>query len=112
MPQAAVTITANRRAWDQPVPDDEYRREEGKLDQQSKYKITPEYKVLNEEGPHHQRLFTVGVYIEGKLLSTGKGGSKKEAEENGIVTSKMTKKIRVKMSLSLIFSSEYLSFEI
>ena len=48
---------------------------------QDKYKKLPVYKVLREEGPEHKRLFTVGVFFEGKKLATGKGRSKKIAEE-------------------------------
>lgn len=43
---------------------------------------TPKYEVLEEEGPDHQKMFTIGVYSKGKLLGRGKGASKKEAEQN------------------------------
>ncbi len=43
--------------------------------------VTPDYRVLGESGPDHQRRFTVGVYTNDKLLGQGNGGSKKEAEE-------------------------------
>lgn len=42
----------------------------------------PRYEVLVEEGPDHKKVFTVGVYSRGKHLGTGKGSSKKEAEQN------------------------------
>ena len=42
----------------------------------------PKYEVLEEEGPDHQKMFTIGVYSKGKVLGTGKGLSKKEAEQN------------------------------
>lgn len=42
----------------------------------------PRYEVLVEEGPDHKKTFTVGVYSKGKHLGTGKGTSKKEAEQN------------------------------
>lgn len=42
----------------------------------------PRYEVLEEEGPDHKKTFTVGVYSKGKHLGTGKGTSKKEAEQN------------------------------
>ncbi len=47
---------------------------------QEKYKILPKYVVLKEEGPAHNKKFTVGVYLEDKLISVGEGGSKQEAE--------------------------------
>jgi len=42
----------------------------------------PIYKTLKEEGPDHQKTFTIGVYINEQLLATDKGKSKREAEEN------------------------------
>ncbi len=43
-------------------------------------KTKPEYKILEEVGPPHNRLFRAGVYVDGKLAGTGSGHSKKEAE--------------------------------
>jgi ribonuclease III len=37
---------------------------------------------MEEEGPAHARLFTIGVFIKDKLVGEGKGKSKQEAEEN------------------------------
>lgn len=47
---------------------------------QAQSKITPLYKVLEESGPEHDKLFKVGVYINNRLLATGEGRSKQEAE--------------------------------
>jgi len=41
----------------------------------------PEYTVTGEEGPPHDRRFTVEVWIAGKLAARGEGGSKKAAEQ-------------------------------
>lgn len=41
---------------------------------------TPVYKVLNEEGPDHDKTFTVGVYVAGSMKGQGTGHSKQEAE--------------------------------
>ena len=41
----------------------------------------PLYKIVKSEGPDHAKVFTVGVYIEGKLASEGSGRSKNEAEK-------------------------------
>lgn len=49
---------------------------------QSEYKITPIYKVLDEEGPAHKREFRVGLFFNGELKSEGEGRSKQEAEAN------------------------------
>jgi ribonuclease-3 len=47
---------------------------------QERLKVTPTYKVLKEEGPAHQRIFTTGVYVGSKKIAEGKGPSKQEAE--------------------------------
>ena len=41
---------------------------------------TPVYQTLKEEGPDHDKKFTVGVYVGGKLKGTGVGHSKQEAQ--------------------------------
>jgi ribonuclease-3 len=41
----------------------------------------PRYAVLREEGPEHERRFTVEVHIGPQSLGTGSGRSKKEAEQ-------------------------------
>ncbi len=43
--------------------------------------ITPSYKVLKEEGPDHDKKFTVGVFLENDLIGTGEGKSKQDAEQ-------------------------------
>ena len=47
---------------------------------QSKFKVTPNYKVLEEKGPEHDRVFKVEVVIKGEKYETG-SGKKKEGEE-------------------------------
>lgn len=42
---------------------------------------TPEYKVIKEWGPDHDKNFKVGVYINNELIAQGEGSSKQEAEE-------------------------------
>lgn len=48
---------------------------------QAKFKITPTYKIVEEKGPEHDRIFQVIVIIKGKKYAMGTGKSKKEAEE-------------------------------
>jgi len=48
---------------------------------QAKLKLTPHYQIVEEEGPDHQKLFTAAVFFNQKEIATGKGSSKKEAEE-------------------------------
>jgi len=42
--------------------------------------ITPHYQILDEIGPDHAKIFTVGLYLEEELITTGKGSSKQEAQ--------------------------------
>ena len=48
---------------------------------QGKYNTTPLYKVVEEKGPEHKRIFKIAVYFKSKRLGIGVAGSKKEAEE-------------------------------
>lgn len=48
---------------------------------QARMHAAPIYKVLEEEGPSHAKIFTVGVYVKEQLHGQGKGRSKQEAEE-------------------------------
>lgn len=47
---------------------------------QSKDSATPIYKVVSEEGPDHDKVFTIGVYVDGKLKGKGVGPSKQAAQ--------------------------------
>lgn len=49
---------------------------------QDKLGITPMYKVLEQSGPDHARLFEIGVYLNNKLIAQGKGTSKQEGQES------------------------------
>ncbi len=49
---------------------------------QAQFKVTPVYEVIKEEGPDHDKKFTVGLHINGKQISTGMGSSKQKAEED------------------------------
>ena len=41
---------------------------------------TPVYSTLKEEGPDHDKIFTVGIYVGDKIMGTGTGHSKQEAQ--------------------------------
>lgn len=44
--------------------------------------VTPEYRVITEEGPDHNKSFTMGAYIGEELIAEGKGSSKQKAEQD------------------------------
>lgn len=44
--------------------------------------VTPSYKVLSESGPDHEKIFTVGVFLDSDLIADGHGASKQEAEQD------------------------------
>lgn len=42
---------------------------------------TPVYKVLEEVGPDHDKIFTLGVFVGDKLMGKGSGPSKQQAQQ-------------------------------
>lgn len=48
---------------------------------QARYQITPTYEIIKEEGPDHDKVFTVAVMLEDKVIGKGEGSSKQKAEE-------------------------------
>ena len=48
---------------------------------QRRFDVLPTYRVLHESGPDHQKLFEVKLAIKNKVFGTGRGRSKKEAEQ-------------------------------
>lgn len=40
-----------------------------------------EYRIIQEDGPDHSKIFQVGVFIDGALMGTGTGHTKKAAEQ-------------------------------
>lgn len=49
---------------------------------QASKRITPEYHIIEEFGPDHQKVFRAAVFLEQEKLAQGEGKSKKEAEED------------------------------
>jgi len=41
----------------------------------------PIYKIIEESGPDHAKMFKVGVYINNEFIAEGKGSSKQKAEQ-------------------------------
>jgi len=48
---------------------------------QHRYKNTPDYEVVKESGPDHDKMFTIEVRYGRKVLGKGSGHSKKKAEQ-------------------------------
>ena len=49
---------------------------------QSRRLNSPVYKVLGEFGPAHAKIFRIGAFVDGKIVSEGEGKSKSDAEED------------------------------
>ena len=47
---------------------------------QRKYKQNPEYYLIEEDGPDHEKKFIIGVRINKKILGRGEGPNKRSAE--------------------------------
>jgi ribonuclease-3 len=43
--------------------------------------MTPQYRVIEEVGPDHDKIFTLGVYVGDKLMGKGTGPSKQVAQQ-------------------------------
>jgi len=43
--------------------------------------VTPTYELMNQEGPDHDRVFTIGVFLRKEKVAEGRGQSKQEAEQ-------------------------------
>jgi ribonuclease-3 len=48
---------------------------------QEHFGVTPNYKVLRESGPDHNKTFVSGIYFGETLVAEGQGRSKQEAEQ-------------------------------
>jgi ribonuclease-3 len=43
--------------------------------------VTPTYQTMSQEGPDHDRVFTVGVFLRDEKVAEGNGRSKQDAEQ-------------------------------
>ncbi len=48
---------------------------------QSTHGVTPDYQLLNATGPDHKKEFEIAIYLDGKVIASAKGNSKKEAQQ-------------------------------
>jgi ribonuclease-3 len=53
--------------------------------------VTPEYKLLKDDGPDHNKNFVMGAYINGELIAEGTGSSKQKAEQEAATQALKTK---------------------
>jgi len=58
---------------------------------QEHHNMTPTYQTLGQEGPDHDRVFTVGVFIGSNKIAEGKGRAKQEAEQQAAEAGMMVK---------------------
>ena len=50
---------------------------------QAEYHVPPQYKVIHEEGPTHDRTFTIGILdISGNVIASSSAKNKKQAEQD------------------------------
>lgn len=49
---------------------------------QEKYKVSPDYRILDEVGPDHDKEYTSGVFLNNELVAKGTGRSKQDAEKD------------------------------
>lgn len=61
--------------------------------------VTPRYVVLNEEGPDHDKQFTLGLYSGDRLVSRGSGSSKQSAQQAAAKKALTTYKKREEVDL-------------
>lgn len=59
---------------------------------QDRLGFTPEYKIVAEFGPDHDKNFTMGAYIDGELIAEGTDSSKQKAEQNAAQAALKVKK--------------------
>lgn len=71
---ARTTDIIDKRLWQDPKS----RFQERAQDMTG---ITPSYQTLKEQGPDHDRTFTVGVFLGDQCIAQGEGRAKQEAEQ-------------------------------
>lgn len=60
--------------------------------------MTPQYRVIEEVGPDHEKIFTLGVYVGNELMGTGTGHSKQIAQQQAATAALQAYKTRQKNS--------------
>lgn len=75
------TLLADRAVLNSAQTDDNYKSALLEYAQRNALGI-PRYSVLKEEGPEHDRRFTIEVIVGNQTVGTGSGKSKKDAEQS------------------------------
>ena len=60
---------------------------------QSHYQSVPSYRIIKEEGPEHDKVFTLQVKINNKIMGIGTGKNKKSAQQDA--AKKACKKLEI-----------------
>lgn len=58
---------------------------------QERVGVTPSYRVIAENGPDHDKFFTIGIFFGDKKIAEGKGKSKQEGEQKAALAALETK---------------------
>lgn len=45
------------------------------------FRVPPSYRLVSESGPDHEKCFVTEISVDGKVLGTGEGKSKKQSEQ-------------------------------
>jgi ribonuclease-3 len=61
---------------------------------QGRFQTAPTYEVVEESGPPHDRTFVIAVRFDGRVLGTGEGKSKKEAEQQAAAMALQSPELR------------------
>ncbi len=48
---------------------------------QSTHGVTPDYQLVRATGPDHKKEFEIAIHLDGKVIASAKGNSKKEAQQ-------------------------------
>lgn len=59
---------------------------------QERLSTTPNYRVMSEEGPDHNKTFEIGAFVGEEEVARGKGSSKQKAEEAAATSALAVKK--------------------
>lgn len=49
---------------------------------QKNFRCQPDYRIVAQSGPEHQKEYVCGVFVNDEQIATGKGGNKRDAERS------------------------------